>query len=233
MAEALRQRISSGSFADGVLPDEGTLAEQLGASRNAVRAALTLLRDEGLITRRRGVGTVVVTPTYGHGLDRLAGLAEALAGHGTVTSEVLVEEVVAEPPAAVSELLCLEAGAAAVHIERVRRVDGVPVSLDSTYLTPDIGSGVLRADLETRDIFAVIEETIGCPLGRADIEVRAANADPETAALLDVRTGAAIFVINRLTCLSDGTPVDAEVLRIRADRMTLRATLYRGLVTES
>jgi GntR family transcriptional regulator len=40
---------------------------------------------------------VVVTPTYGHGLDRLAGLAEALAGHGTVTSEVLVEEVVAEP----------------------------------------------------------------------------------------------------------------------------------------
>ncbi|KAB8191911.1 UTRA domain-containing protein [Nonomuraea phyllanthi] len=229
VADVLRQWISSGRFADDVLPDERVLAEQLDASRNAVREALSLLRDEGLLTRRRGVGTVVVTPTYGHGLDRLAGLAEALAGHGTVTNEVLVAEVVTDPPADVMERLCLEAGAAAVHIERVRRVDGVPVSLDSTYLTADIGRGVLRGDLETRDIFTVIEETIGGPLGRADIEVRAANADPETAALLGVRAGAAIFVIDRLTRLSDGTPVDAELLRIRSDRMALRATLYRGL----
>lgn len=229
VADALRQRISSGSFADGVLPDERALAEQLGASRNAVREALGLLRDEGLVTRRRGVGTVVVTPTYGHGLDRLAGLAETLAGHGTVVNEVLVAEPVADPPAAVVERLGLDVGASAVHVERVRRADGVPVSVDSTYLTADIGRGVLRADLETRDIFAVIEETTGAPLGRAEIEVRAANADPETAALLDVRAGAAIFLIDRLTRLSDGTPVDVELLRIRADRMTLRATLYRGL----
>jgi GntR family transcriptional regulator len=225
----MRQRISSRSFPDGVLPDERALAEQLDASRNAVREALSLLREEGLVTRRRGVGTVVVTPTYGHGLDRLAGLAEALAGHGTVTSEVLVAEVVAGPPPEILERLRLEAGALAVHVERVRRVDGEPVSLDTTYLTADIGRGVLRGDLETRDIFAVIEETTGSPLGRAEIEVRAATADPETAALLDIQTGAAIFLIDRLTRLSDGTPVDAELLRIRADRMTLRATLYRGL----
>lgn len=229
VADVLRQRISSGSFADGVLPDEHALAERLNASRNAVREALSLLRDEGLLTRRRGVGTVVVMPTYGHGLDRLAGLAEALAGHGTVTNEVLLTEMAADPPVEIAERLCLDAGATVVRIERVRRVDGEPLSLDSTYLTADIGRGVLRGDLETRDIFAVIEETIGCPLGRAEIEVRAASADPETAALLGVRAGAAIFVIDRLTRLSDGTPVDAELLRIRADRMTLRATLYRGL----
>lgn len=229
VAQALRQRISSGSFADGVLPDERTLAERLDASRNTVREALSLLREEGLVTRRRGVGTVVVTPTYGHGLDRLAGLAETLAGHGTVTNEVLVADVIADPPTRVMQRLSLQAGTAAVHIERVRRIDGEPVSLDSTYLTPDIGSGVLRGDLKTRDIFAVIEETTGGPLGRAEIEVRAANADPETAALLGIQTGAAVFLIDRLTSMSDGTPVDVELLRIRADRMTLRATLYRGL----
>lgn len=231
VADVLRQRIAAGGFADGALPDEQALAAELNASRNAVREALGLLRDEGLVTRRRGVGTAVVTPTYGHGLDRLAGLAEALAGHGTVSNEVLVAEVVAEPPADVSERLCLPAGAGAVHIERVRRVDGAPVSVDSTYLTADIGREVLRANLADRDIFAVIEECTGSALGRAEIEVRAAVADAETAALLGVPAGAAIFVIDRLTRLGDaaGTPVDAEVLRIRADRMTLRATLYRGL----
>jgi GntR family transcriptional regulator len=229
VADALRQHISSGVFSDGVLPDERTLAEQLDASRNVVREALSLLRGEGLITRRRGVGTAVVTPRYGHGLDRLAGLAETLAGHGTVTNEILVAETVAEPPAAVVDQLHLETGAVAVHIERVRRVDGVPVSLDSTYLTADIGRGVLRGDLETRDVFALIEETIGCPLGRAEIEVRAGNADPKTAALLDIPEGTAIFIIDRITRLSDGRAVDVELLQIRADRMTLRATLYRGL----
>ncbi|WP_219518506.1 GntR family transcriptional regulator [Nonomuraea ceibae] len=39
----------------GALPDERTLGRQLGASRNAVREALGLLRQKGLITRRRGV----------------------------------------------------------------------------------------------------------------------------------------------------------------------------------
>jgi GntR family transcriptional regulator len=135
----------------------------------------------------------------------------------------------ADPPAEIAKRLCLDAGATAVHIERVRRVDGEPLSLDSTYLIADIGRDVLRGDLETRDVFTVIEETTGCPLGRAEIEVRAASAGPETAALLGIQAGAAIFVIDRLTRLSDGTPVDAELLRIRADRMTLRATLFRGL----
>jgi GntR family transcriptional regulator len=232
VADALRQCISAGSFADGVLPGEHTLAERLHASRNAVRDGLSLLREEGLLTRRRGAGTVVVKPAFGHGLDRLAGLAEALAGHGTVTNDVLVAEVAAEPPTTVAERLHLGTDAAVIHIERIRRVDGVPLSLDSTYLSAAIGRDVLRADLASRDIFAVIEESIGCPLGRAEIEVHAANADAKTAALLGIPAGAAIFVIDRLTRLSDGTAVDVELLRIRADRMTLRATLYRGLPAE-
>ena len=176
------------------------------------------------------MGTAVATPTFGHGLDRLAGLAEVLTGHGTVTNEVLVAEVLAGPPAAVRERLQLRAGAPVVHIERVRHVDGVPLSLDTTYLTADVGSRVLRGDLVARDIFAMIEEATGGPLGRAEIEVHAANADPEPAARLDISPGAAIFAIRRLTRLADGTPVDTELLQIRADRMTLHATLHRGPV---
>lgn len=169
-----------------------------------------------------------MTPTYGHGLDRLEGLAEALAGHGTVTNQVLLAELIADPPADVLMRLALAAGETVVNIERVRSVDGAPVSLDSTYLTASVGQGVLQADLESRDIFSVIEETIGDRLGRAEIEVRAAVADDETAEGLTIAAGAPIFVIGRITRLRDGTPVDVETLRIRADRMTLRATLYRG-----
>jgi GntR family transcriptional regulator len=228
VADVLRQRITAEVFADGVLPEEGRLATQLGASRNAVREALQLLRDEGLVTRRRGVGTTVVAPRYGHGLDRLAGLGETLAGHGRVSNEVRAAELLPDPPAAITERLALPAGTPVVHIERLRRLDGLPLSLDSSYLTADIGSRVLESDLVGRDVFALIEEATGARLGRADLAVHAVNADPDTAARLDIPTGAAVFAIERLTRLADGRPVDAESLRIRADRMTLHATLHRG-----
>jgi GntR family transcriptional regulator len=52
-------------------------------------------------------------------------------------------------------------------------------------------------------------------------------ADPDTASLLQIPVGAAVFAIERLTRLNDGRPVDAESMHIRADRLTLQATLLR------
>ena len=228
VADMLRQQITGGRFADGPLPDERTLGIQLAASRNAVREALGLLRAEGLITRRRGIGTTVVMPKYGHGLDQLAGLAEALTDHGTVTNEVRAAHVVPHPPAAVVERLELDPGAGAVCIERLRRLGGLPLSLDTTYLAPDVGEDLLGCDLAGRDLFALIEETTGCRLGQAAVSVHAVNAGPDTAALLEIAPGSAVFAVERLTRLADGRPVDVESMHIRADRLTFQATLRRG-----
>jgi GntR family transcriptional regulator len=37
-----------------------------------------------------------------------------------------------------------------------------------------------------------------------------------------------VFAIERLTRLADGRPVDLESMHIRADRLTLQATLHRS-----
>lgn len=223
----LRQQITSGMFA-GPLPDERSLGEHLGASRNAVREALGLLRTEGLITRRQGVGTTVVMPKYGHGLDRLAGLAEALTGYGPVTNDVRAAHRLTNPPAAIAARLRLAPGADVIYIERLRRLGGLPLSLDTTYLTADIGGPLLDCDLAGQDLFALIEQTSGHRLGSAEVSVHAVTADPDTAELLGTPTGAAVFAIERLTRLASGRPIDAESIHIRADRLTLHATLHRA-----
>jgi GntR family transcriptional regulator len=227
LADVLRHQITVGMFSDGLLPDERTLRKQLGATRNAVREALGLLRAEGLIERRQGVGTMIVMPKFGHGLERLAGLAEALVDSGTVTNDVRAAHRVRNPPEAIVHRLELEPGQGTVYIERLRRLGGIPLSLDSTYLTDDIGQGLLDCDLAGRDVFALIEEATGHRLGSAEISVHAVNAGPDTASLLQIPVGAAVFAIERLTRLQDGRPVDAESMHIRADRLTLRATLRR------
>lgn len=228
VADVLRQQITSAAFPDGLLPDEGVLGRHLGASRNAVREALGLLRDEGLVTRRRGIGTTVVTPKYGHGLDRLAGLAETLTGYGPVTNEVRAARLVAHAPRAITRRLGLADGAEAVHLERLRRLGGHPLSVDTTWLAPDVGRAVLDGDLVNRDVFALLEEATGDALGHAEVTVHAVNADADTAGLLEIPGGAAIFAIDRLTRLADGRPVDVEALRVRADRLALHALLHRA-----
>jgi GntR family transcriptional regulator len=228
IADVLRHQITAGAFLDGVLPDEPALGRHLGASRNAVRQALSLLRAEGLIERRQGVGTIVVMAKLGHGLNRLAGLAEALVDAGPVSNEVRAAYRVPNPPEAIVRRLGLAPGQGAVYLERLRHLGGMPLSLDSTYLTDDIGAAVLDRDLAGRDVFALIEEITGQALGSAEISVHAVIADPDTANLLQIPTGAAVFAIERLTRLQDGRPVDAESMHIRADRLTLQAVLHRA-----
>ncbi|MFD8543369.1 GntR family transcriptional regulator [Streptomyces sp. NPDC059649] len=230
VAHVLRGQVLRGAFPEGVLPDERALVAEFGTSRNTVREALGLLRDEGLVERRRGVGTVVAGRTYQHPLGELSGLAEVLQRHGVVVNEVREARSV-RPPQAVARRLGLAEGAAAVYLERLRRVDGAPLSLDCTYLIPEVGEPLLargRATLERNDVFDLIERVAGAPLGRAEVSVRAVVADPATCEVLAMPEGGAVLAVERLTRLADGRPADLEFIHLRGDRLTLQATLDRA-----
>lgn len=227
VADVIRRQLWDTSYPHGQLPDERALAEQFGATRNAIRDALDLLRAEGLIERLPGVGTVVTGQKVPHGLHRLMGLAEVLHEHGTVVNEVRAAGPV-RAPAAVARRLRLSEGAEVVYLERLRRLNDLPLSLDLTYLTPEIGEPLLGTDLAGQDIFRLIEQTTGRRLGAAELAVEAVNADPHSAAVLGVPRGSALLMVERLTQLADGTPVDLEYIRFRGDRLVLRAGTHRG-----
>jgi GntR family transcriptional regulator len=109
----------------------------------------------------------------------------------------------------------------------VRYLGDLPLSLDLTYLVPDIGAEILGHDLETNDVFALIEEVCGQPLGSADLAIESVNADAHSAANLQTPEGASLLLLERLTRLVDGRPVDLEYIRMRGDRITMRSSLVR------
>ncbi|MCG6498297.1 GntR family transcriptional regulator [Kitasatospora sp. A2-31] len=228
VADVLRRQVLSDAFKDGPLPHEDRLAEEFAASRNTVREALDLLRGEGLVRRVPGSGTLVVADKVPHGLNRLQGLAETLHEHGDVANEVRAFGPV-RAPGPVARRFGLPEGADVVYVERLRRLNGLPLSLDLTYLAPDIGAELSAEDLATQDIFRLIEEVTGRPLGRADITLEAVNADPHSAAVLEVPRGSALLMLERLTSLVDGRPVDLEYVRFRGDRITMQGRLLRDL----
>jgi GntR family transcriptional regulator len=226
VADVLRRQIVHGQFARGQLPLEAALASEFGTSRNTVREALDLLREEGLVERCPGVGTTVAAEKYPHGLHRLLGLAETLHEHGEVTNQVRTMALI-EPPSAVRHRLGLEEGESVVYLERLRRLNGLPLSLDLTYLVRDVGEPLFDADLVHNDIFVLLERIAGQPLGLAELTLEAVNADAHTAAALDAPRGAALLMVERLAHLSDGRPVDLEFIRFRGDRLTMRGHLTR------
>ncbi|WGW11564.1 GntR family transcriptional regulator [Saxibacter everestensis] len=227
IADRLRQKVVGGAFASGVLPDEQVLAGEFEASRNAVREALRLLSAEGLVVRRPGLGTRVVARKFEHSLDRLAGLAETLTEQGTITNEVRTARLELPPPEVAARLGLVE-GERALYLERLRTLAGQPLSLDLSYIVADIGIALLDEDLQSRDVFALIEETSGTSLGTAEVTVHAVNADVATASTLEIEPDAAVFQIDRLTRLADSRPVDLELIYLRGDRISLNSVLHRA-----
>jgi GntR family transcriptional regulator len=236
--DVLRSQIMVGGFggvagASPPLPPERNLAAELGVSRNAIREALDLLRAEGLITRVQGVGTFVTGAKLRQHLDRLEGLAESMAGyHLPVDNRVLsVSESVAAP--FVARKLAVPEDSPIAFVERLRSVGGLPLSLDTSSLRPEAIPVLLDADLHSADVFTLIERELGVRLGWAEVTTEAVAADPETARLLQIRVGAPLLLLHRLTYLQDGTPFDLESVRYRGDRCCLVTTIPRPRQGES
>jgi GntR family transcriptional regulator len=223
IAAVLRQRVVGGETG-WMLPSEHTLQEEFEASRNTVREALAILRREGLIVRRQGVGTVVTATRHTLRVGPAEGLGKALAARGTVTSVVRLRELM-RPPTDVAAALDLPDGAEAVYVERLRLLDGEPLSLDFTYLPETVGEPLLRLDLSDHDLYGLIEEVAGRKLGSTETRVEAVLADAFVSSILRVRRGAPILLLRRLTYWADGEPADVEYLHVRGDRI---AVLFRG-----
>lgn len=232
LADLLRCQIMDGAFGglaatSAALPEESRLGHQYGLSRNAVREALGRLCEEGLVRRIQGIGTLVVGAKLRMGMDRLEGLAESFGGHHLRVDNAVraVREAKANP--LVAARLGVEEGSPVTFVERLRAVGGTPLSLDTTYLRIEAMGVLSRADLESTDIFRLLEERLGVQLGWAEVTTEAVPADAATATLLEVPVGSPLLLLHRLTFLKDATPFDLEVIRYRGDRCRLVTTLPR------
>jgi GntR family transcriptional regulator len=227
--EELRARIFSGAWQPhDRVPSESELMTQYGVSRVTVRQALGDLEKERLIFKIAGKGSFVAQPKPFQELGRLQGFAEAMGSHGHEIFNKLVHVVEVEATPKVAERLGLAPHTVVVELQRVRYLDRRPVSLDVTWVPKHIGERLAREELDTRDIFAILENDYGLPLGHADLAIDATLANARLAALLEVPHGAPVLRVERLTHSSQGQPLDYEHLYFRADNFQYRLRVQRG-----
>jgi DNA-binding transcriptional MocR family regulator len=95
LADTLRERIAGG--VRGALPSEAELGREYGVSRVTVRRALELLRDEGLVSARRGVGWFVAVDPVRQSLGRVTTIEAALEAAGAPDEDAEKRLVARDP----------------------------------------------------------------------------------------------------------------------------------------
>src|SRR5260370_20007158 len=166
IAENLKQAIEDGTLKPGErLDNELDLTERLGVSRPTVRQAVQRLVEQGLVVRRRGLGTVVVAPRILRSVA-LTSLYDDLSANGRhpATTVLAVREIKADDELA--SVLTLPAGAAVLSVERLRLADGTPLAIMHNYLPPRLLKGRPEDVLDTTGLYdLLLSHAVPLPAG--------------------------------------------------------------------
>ncbi|KVV49411.1 GntR family transcriptional regulator [Burkholderia territorii] len=226
--DTLRARILDGSYAPhSRMPSEHELCAMFDVSRITVRQALGDLQKEGLLFRLHGKGTFVSKPKAFQNVTSLQGFAEAMSSMGYEIVNQLRSFRTVKADRHLATKLNVPEGAPLVEIHRVRLLNREPVSLEQTWVPEALGKRLAGADLATRDIFLILENDCGVPLGHADVSIDAMLADDEIVDALRVEESSPVLRIERLTHDASGMPVDYEHLYFRGDAFQYRLRIDR------
>jgi len=133
--QEIRRRIAAGRYIpDKKLPEGVKLAAEFACSELTIAKALDLLVREGLVLRKRGLGSFVKRPASAAGNTHLIGTAARCAGLGkqVVTDVRRFTAVPADHD--VAQKLGIAEGELVYDITRLRIIDGVPAIIEYTWM---------------------------------------------------------------------------------------------------
>jgi DNA-binding GntR family transcriptional regulator len=156
LAEQLAGAINGGDLQPGdPFENEIALGERLSLSRPTVRRAIQELVGQGLLLRRRGLGTTVAARKV-HRRAELTSLYDDLSRAGdTPTTKVLSHEHVQD--ARVANALDLPPDTDFLSVVRLRCSGETPLAVLHNWLPPSV-SDVTREELEDRGLYALLRD---------------------------------------------------------------------------
>ena len=223
---AIRKRIDAGQLRPGdPVSSERDLAKLHQVSLMTARHALATLEREGIVERRRGVGTFVSAPKI-H-FNKLMSYTEQMSARSlTAVTEILLAKTVDNEPDAAARL-SLPPAAALFKIERLRHASEEPYALETCYFSAAEFPALLSAPLNRESLFAILERDYGVKLGYADEEVDATAADARASELLNVPRREPLLRIRQLIYSANGKPLLYVLGIYRSDRHNLVIRRYR------
>ncbi|HVG69231.1 MAG TPA: GntR family transcriptional regulator, partial [Gaiellales bacterium] len=176
--------IASGRLRAGDrLPAERELCQQLSVSRTTVRRAFAALVEDGLIESAAGRGAFVTNDSLAEPPNALMSFSELGARRGLHPTSVVLTRELRQATIEQAELFHIAPGAAVFVLERLRKLDDVPVAVDEAVVPLRRAPELESVDFAAESLYAVLDRN-GCAPMRAAYTVEATAASPRDAELL-------------------------------------------------
>ncbi len=224
IAESLTEAIQSGAVAPGErLDNELELAERLRVSRPTVRQAVQRLVQQGLVIRRRGLGTVVVGPRILRPVA-LTSLYDDLATAKRHPATAVLNSGQIEADDELAKILALAVGTPVLSIERLRSAGETPLAIMHNYLPAKLLQDKTAEDLEKGGLYELLR-SLGIQLHAADQVIGARRATAQEARLLQAPRNATVLTVTRTTFDPAGVPVEYGRHAYLAERYSFKMSL--------
>jgi GntR family transcriptional regulator len=125
-----------------------------------------------------------------------------------------------------AELFAIAPGAELFELQRLRMLDGLPISIDHNRVPLRLAPELIELDFTTASLYEALERA-GNPPRRADYELEARGADASEADLLGLAPDAPVLFATTVAFGAQGRVVDLGRTVYRADRYRFQATLMR------
>ena len=225
VVQGIEAAVESGALVAGSkLDNEIELAAQLKLSRPTMRKAMDELVRAGLLVRKRGVGTQVVSRQVRRPLE-LSSLYDDLLRNGSKPATQVIDFAHLEAPEAVSQQLGLPPGAQAYHFSRLRKVGRKPLALMENWVRDDL-TALDPAMLTAQGLYAVLRAA-GVNFSLAHQRIGAAVANEYQAAQLDTEVGSALVTMERTAVDDTGRAIETGHHVYRADSYSFELTLVQ------
>lgn len=222
----LFEDIVNGTYPVGEqIPSETELMERYSVSRATVRRSMEILVNNGLIVRRRGRGSQVVSSKPATALKSVGSCIKRTHPDRVVPVKRVVSAQIVGAEGTAARELGVEEGRELYRLERIRCSAGVPYYLETIYLTRDFAPNALDHDFSGESLRAYYANILHVRWTHARQRVSARAADARCAGLLGVAEGTAILSVDRTSFDHDDIAREYMTSLYRSDQFYLDMSL--------
>lgn len=218
--ETLKKRITNHDYpANQQIPNEISLCQEFDCSRMTMKKALDLLVQEGLLYRKRGQGSFVMSQT-GQSDKRiqlqereLSGLTRSSKKHPT---SKIIEFKLLFADKKKANILNINENDPIYKIVRLRLINNEPYVLEETYMSTTLIPGITEEVLN-HSVYDYIENTLGYRIASAQKTTRADVSNDMDHKYLNLKDIEPVLEVKQIAYLDNGIPFEYSISRHRYD----------------
>ena len=222
----LFKRITDGVYKEGeCIPSENELVNRYHVSRMTARKSMEMLVSQGMVVKKRGIGTVVISSHPNSSPQKLVSYSKKTADDKLSTYKVVtsLETVAASKEVAIS--LQIEEADKVIRLRRICMTDETPLFLETHYFEHAAFPDLVNHDFSKESLRAYLTNSCYVNWAHAKQQVFSILADSESAKLLTIKSGAPLLHVKRISYDTQDMPREYVETSYRSDKYHIEIKL--------